>query len=70
MSFFTYKKRFKIALGGFLFFVGFLILVFTMLAVAKTIDVGNILQLELLVYVILVIGILDILSGILLLRSR
>lgn len=70
MSQFTRKQRLKIALGGFISFTGFVVLIFTLLVVTKTIDVENVLRPELLVCVIAVVGTLDILAGILLFRSR
>jgi hypothetical protein len=70
MPYFTRKQRFKIALGGFVSFVGFAILIFTLLAVTGTMNFESIIQPNLLVGVLAVIGILDILVGILLLRSK
>lgn len=70
MSSFTPKQRVKIALGGFLLFIGFVVLIFTLLVVTEKIEVANVLKPELLVSVIAVIGFLDILAGIVLLRSR
>lgn len=72
MSHFTRKQRLKIALGGFLFFIGFIVLIFTFLVITKTMDVENVFQSDfshVLVGVIMVIGSLDILGGILLFRS-
>jgi len=70
MPYFTRKQRFKIALGGFMSFIGFAILVLTILVITKTVDVENILQPSLLVDVLVVIGVLDVLAGILLLRLK
>ena len=70
MPYFTRKQRLKIALGGFTSFIGFIILALTILVVTKTIDAENILQPNLLVDVMVFIGVLDVLTGILLLRSR
>jgi len=70
MPYFTRKQRFKIALGGFVSLVGFVVLTFTFLVIAKTIDVENILQPDLLINVMVIIGSLDVLAGIVLLRSR
>lgn len=70
MSHFTRKQRFKIALGGFLSLIGFVVLIFTLLVVTKTIDVENVSQSDLLVNVMAVIGSLDVVAGMLLLRSR
>jgi hypothetical protein len=70
MSHFTRKQRFMIALGGFLSLIGFVVLIFTFLVVTKTIDAENFLQSDLLVNVMAVIGSLDVLAGIMLLRYR
>jgi len=70
MPYFTRKQRFKIALGGFVSLAGFVVLTFTFLVIAKTIDVENILQPDLLINVMVIIGSLDVLAGIVLLRSR
>ncbi|MBE0520249.1 hypothetical protein IBX35_04325 [Candidatus Bathyarchaeota archaeon] len=70
MPYFTRKQRFKIALGGFVSLVGFVVLAFTFLVITKTISVENILQPDLLINVMVIIGGLDVLAGIILLRSR
>jgi len=70
MPYFTRKQRFKIALGGFVSLVGFIVLTFTFLVITKTISVENILQPDLLITVMAIIGSLDVLAGIILLRSR
>jgi hypothetical protein len=70
MPYFTRKQRFKIALGGFLSLIGFAVLIFTFLVITKTIDVESTLQSDLLVNVMVVIGSLDFIAGIVLLRSR
>ncbi len=73
MSLFDLRKRLKIALGGFLSFIGLVILSLVFMVITGKLDIENALQSELhqiLVSVILVIGSLDILAGILLARSR
>jgi len=70
MPYFTRKQRFKIALGGFILFTGFLVLIFTFLVITKMINVENALQPNLLVNVMAFIGILDLIAGILLLRLK
>ena len=70
MPYFTRKQRFKIALGGFVSLIGFLVLTFTFLVITKTMDVENILQPDLLINVMIIIGGLDVLAGIILLLSR
>ena len=70
MPYFTGKQRLKIAIGGLTSFIGLIILALTMLVVTKTIDAENILQPSLLLDIMVIIGVLDVLTGILLLRSR
>ena len=70
MPYFTRKQRFRIALGGFVSLVGFVVLAFTFLVITKTITVENILQPDLLINVMVIIGGLDVLAGIMLLLSR
>ena len=70
MPYFTRKQRFKIALGGFVSLIGFLVLTFTFLVITKTMDVENILQPDLLINIMIIIGGLDVLAGIILLWSR
>ena len=65
---FTPRQRFRIALGGFISFIGFIILVMAALVITETIDIENILQHNLLAGVMAIIGILDLLAGVLLLR--
>jgi hypothetical protein len=50
--------------------IGFLVLTFTFLVITKTMDVENILQPDLLINIMVIIGGLDVLAGIILLRSR
>jgi hypothetical protein len=66
----TRKQRLKIAFGGFLSFIGFGILILMSLIITRTINVESAFQQDLMVNVLAVIGILDILAGVLLLRSR
>ena len=70
MPYFTSKQRFKIALGGFMSLIGFIILALIVLVITETIDTENILQPGLLVDFIVVIGVLDVLAGILLFRLK
>ena len=70
MSYFTRKQRLKIALGGLLFLIGLVVLIFTFVVITKTIDVENVSQSDLLVNVMAVIGGLDVIAGIVLLRSK
>ena len=68
MSYFTRKQRSIIAFGGFLFFVGFTVLALAILAATNIIDIEHLLQFGFLKEILIVIGVLDIVAGILLLR--
>lgn len=71
MSYFTRKQRCKIALGGLLTLIGFMVLTF--LVITRTIDVCRSVQFDLsrvLIGVIIAVGCLDVLAGILLYGSR
>ena len=70
MPHFTSKQRLKIALGGFLTLVGFSIVALTVLTMTKTLDVESVLQPSLLLSLTTAMGVLDIIAGILLLRSK
>ena len=70
MPHFTSKQRLKIALGGFLTLVGFSIITLTVLTITKTLDVESVLQPNLLLSLTTAMGVLDIIAGILLLRSK
>jgi len=70
MSYFTRKQRLKIALGGLLVLIGLVVLILTFVVVTKTIDVENVSKSDLLVNVMAVIGGLDVIAGIVLLRSK
>lgn len=68
MSNFTRKQRLVIAFGGFVFFVGFMVLAMVILAATNIIDIENLLQFGFLKEILIVIGVLDVVAGILLLR--
>ncbi len=68
MSHFTRKQRLIIAFGGFLFLVGFVVLAMVILAATNIIDIENLLQFGFLKEILIVIGVLDVVAGILLLR--
>ena len=70
MPHFTSKQRLKIALGGFLTLVGFSIITLIVLTMTKTLDVESVLQPNLLLSLTTAMGVLDIIAGILLLRSK
>lgn len=70
MSHFTCKQRLKIAFGGFLSFLGSVLLIFTLLVVIGKIDIENLLRPELFVCAMIIIGVLDVFAGFLLFRSK
>lgn len=73
MPHFSLKQRFKIALGGLLSLIGFIVLIFTFIVITEVIDFENISQsgfYGLIISILMVLGGLDILAGILLARSR
>jgi len=70
MSYLSKKQRLKIALGGILSLVGFLVLALTYLVVSQAINIQDFIESNLLVALMASVGVLDIFGGILLLRSR
>ncbi len=70
VPYFTAKQRLKVALGGFMSLVGFAILALAVLVITETLEIENILQSGLFVGFIIVIGFLDVVTGVLLLRFR
>ena len=66
MSTLSTTKRLKIALGGFVSFTGFIILILVVLAGTGAADLSAIFQNEFLMTAILSLGFLDIFCGILL----
>jgi hypothetical protein len=70
MPYFTLTQRAKIALGGVISASGFLLLTLTFLSLSGELDPNEILGRNMLMVLITVIGVLDIISGLALLRSR
>lgn len=70
MPSFSLKQRLKIAIGGFVSFVGFMILLLAFLTVTRTVNLESVMQNELIVAVAAIVGILDIICGFLLLWKR
>ncbi|TET64040.1 hypothetical protein E3J49_05160 [Candidatus Bathyarchaeota archaeon] len=68
MSYFTGKQRLRIGLGGFLSLIGFLVFILTFLVVTETVN-EDVLPSGFLIGVMAVIGILDVVAGVILLRS-
>lgn len=63
-----YRLRFAVALGGFLIFIGIIMIGVFALAFSGVVDVGVLRKeyLMLSLWVLLVIGVLDVVSGIIL----
>jgi len=70
MPYLPLKQRLKIALGGFVSLVGFLILVFAFLTATRAANLENVVQNEFIVAIAAIVGILDIICGFLLFRKK
>jgi len=70
MPYLSRKQRLVIAFGGFIFFTGFLTLVLAILVTTSVIDTENILQFVLLKEILAVVGVLNMLAGVLLFFLR
>jgi hypothetical protein len=64
------SKRLKIALGGFVSFTGFIILVITILSATTAADVQSVLPNGAMVNLVAFLGFLDVLCGLLLVFSE
>jgi uncharacterized membrane protein len=69
MPYFPLKQRLKIALGGFVSFIGFMLLIFAVLTTTRTANLESIMQNGFIVAVAIIVGILDIICGFLLFRK-
>jgi uncharacterized membrane protein len=69
MPYFPLRHRLKIALGGFVSFVGFVILVLALLTTTSSVNLESVVKSEFIVAVAVVVGILDIICGFLLIRK-
>jgi uncharacterized membrane protein len=69
MPSFSLKQRLKIAIGGFVSFVGLMMLLLAFLTVTRTVNLESVMQNELIVAVVAIVGILDVICGFLLLRK-
>jgi hypothetical protein len=69
MPYFPLKHRIKIALGGFVFFAGLLLLILAFLTTTKAANLESIMPNELIIAVAAVVGILDVVCGFLLFRK-
>jgi Zn-dependent alcohol dehydrogenase len=71
MSTFSKAQRIKIALGGFVSFTGVIILGCAVLTATGTVDLASILQNELSVALVSIVGVLNVVCGlILILRDK
>lgn len=69
MPYFSLKQRLKIAIGGFVLFLGLLLLILAVLTTTKAVNLESIIPNGLLIAVAAVVGILDIVCGFLLFRK-
>lgn len=69
MPHFSHQERLKIALGGFISFIGLMIIIFAFLTITKTIDLTLILQNHWMITVVALVGALDIVAGVLLFKK-
>lgn len=60
---FTIGQRLKIALGGFISFTGLIILVIVFLVASNAVDINYIIQNEVIIGAIALVGIIDVVCG-------
>ena len=70
MAYFSLKRRLKIAIGGFVFFIGLLLLTLAVLTTTKAVNLESVMPDELMIAVIAVVGLMDVVCGFLLFRKR
>jgi hypothetical protein len=70
MPIFSMSQRLKIALGGFTSFTGVIILTCIVLALTNTADLSVALQGVNLVFIITIVGVLDIVCGLILFLGK
>ena len=70
MPIFSMSQRLKIALGGFISFTGVIILICIVLALTNTANLSVVLQGVNLVFLITIVGVLDIVCGLILLLGK
>ena len=70
MPYFSIKQRLKIAIGGFVLFLGLLLLLLAILTTTRAANLESIISNEMIIAVAAVVGILDIVCGFLLFRKR
>jgi hypothetical protein len=69
MPYFPLTQRLKIAIGGFIFFTGILLLILAFLTTTKAANLESIMPNELIIAIAAVVGILDVVCGFLLFRK-
>ena len=70
MPYFSLKRRLKIAIGGFVFFIGLLLLILAVLTTTKAVNLESVMPDELMIAVVAVMGLMDVVCGFLLFRKR
>ena len=70
MPYFSLKQRLTIAIGGFAFFIGLLLLILVFLTTTKAANLESIIPNDLIIAVAALVGILDIACGFLLFQKR
>jgi uncharacterized membrane protein len=70
MPYFPLKQRLKIALGGLISLVGFMILLFALLTTTRTVNLEGVVKNEFILAVAVIVGILDVICGFLLFRKK
>ncbi|MCW4003020.1 MAG: hypothetical protein NWE95_03790 [Candidatus Bathyarchaeota archaeon] len=70
MPTFSTAQRLKIALGGFLAFTGFVILLTAVLAIVGNVNVGQVFQDGMIFWIVAFLSCLDIACGFYLLRGK
>ena len=70
MPYFSLKRRLKIAIGGFVFFIGLLLLILAILTTTKAVNLESVLPGEFMIAVVAVLGLIDVVCGFLLFRKR
>jgi hypothetical protein len=64
---FTFSQRLIIAFGGFLFFLGTVLLTTAFILVLKIVEIETVLQSDMIRRILIIVGLLDLVAGFLLL---
>lgn len=70
MPYLSPKQRLKIALGGFISFIGILILITMLLTMTNAANIENTMPNNVIIAAVAIIGILDIICGLFLFRKN